>query len=292
MTATTLIRAAERILTPPHPHGTSHHHTNHDCRCPHCQHAHDTAQRIRQHLITTGPHAGKVPAAGTTRRLQALHHERWDSRSIAQRVGADPSWICDLTRGDAHHVDPTTAERIALLYPPLIDTPGPNNRARIVAQRLNWPDQYAWCDDTIDDPTTTAWLADRDDPTYVDPVAVEPVIARKAPLSSLRRLNERQHVVTTVMARHNLTPGGAAHYLESSAQSINAVLSSLNPDKQRICPVCGDPVLYTLAASVLTYHPGACAEEGKRRWRERERQRDRARRAARKARRTAEAVAA
>lgn len=99
----------------------------------------------------------KVDATGVRRRIQALHHDGYDSDHIGAAIGERPqrirAWLC-CARIDARH-----AETVTNLFATWSGTPAETKgvdpetarRARALARRRRWARAGAWCDG-IDDP--------------------------------------------------------------------------------------------------------------------------------------------
>jgi hypothetical protein len=104
---------------------------------------------------------GRVDAGGTRLRLRALHVMGHGSARIARAVGADPTTICDLVRGDATTISLRLRDAITAVYDAWWDkrAPGrtPSERGAATAARKraiagNWCAAAALDDDQLDTP--------------------------------------------------------------------------------------------------------------------------------------------
>lgn len=102
---------------------------------------------------------GRLPSAGTRRRLQALAARGWSFSRLAERLGVTANVLWGWCRRP--HVLATTAARVRALYDELWDAPPPafTDADRALAARTaataaarGWPPPLAWDDETIDDP--------------------------------------------------------------------------------------------------------------------------------------------
>ena len=107
--------------------------------------------------LPDAPHRGvaaraRVPAVGTTRRLQALVAFGWSQSELCSRLGILVTNSTGLFNGTRTSVTAATARRVEALFAELQLTPGHNDRARIRARRRGWALPMQWDEDTIDDP--------------------------------------------------------------------------------------------------------------------------------------------
>lgn len=99
---------------------------------------------------------GRVPAIGSTRRVQALGVTGWSARDLRDRAGIAVKTTQALRRGIHPDITADTANKVAAAYDELWDVPGPSGaRASTVARNAGWAPPMAWDDDTMDDPEAT-----------------------------------------------------------------------------------------------------------------------------------------
>lgn len=113
------------------------------------------ATEERLALVSPRARIGMTPAAGTTRRLQALAVAGHALRPIAAATGLDYVTLHALRAGRTGHVHPRTARAVAAIYPRLLAARptgrGPS-RVRALAGREGWQPASAWTRYTLDDP--------------------------------------------------------------------------------------------------------------------------------------------
>lgn len=106
------------------------------------------------------PATQTIPAAGSTRRLQALATLGWSNHTLAAHTRLKPAQL-DLVRTGTATITVEAARAIRDLYERLWATSAPvtgtsNQKAtaaaRAEASRNNWAPPMAWDDDTIDQP--------------------------------------------------------------------------------------------------------------------------------------------
>lgn len=117
----------------------------------------DLAARILAVPLPDAPRRGaaagaRVPAVGTTRRLQALVAIGWSQSDLCSRLGIAVTNSTGLFTGTRTSVTAATARHVDALFSELQLTPGGNDRARVRARRRGWAPPLAWDEDTIDDP--------------------------------------------------------------------------------------------------------------------------------------------
>lgn len=143
-----------------HKHGTVAAYNTDRCRCDDCsaararhvkrwRHTYDRRQRAGQPV-------GLIPAAGTSRRLQALAAIGWSTVRLGAELGVTQQRISELQLAKQHaRVQATLAVRVAALYDRLWNItptwPGAS-RARAAAAARGWVVPMAWDDDLIDEP--------------------------------------------------------------------------------------------------------------------------------------------
>jgi transcriptional regulator with XRE-family HTH domain len=93
-----------------------------------------------------------VDATGSIRRLRALHSIGWSQAEIARRIGWTPQNLNRYFITDPESIRLSTARSITALFNQLQLIPGPSQRSRNHARKLNWAPPLAWDEDTIDDP--------------------------------------------------------------------------------------------------------------------------------------------
>ena len=106
--------------------------------------------------ITTGT-AGKAPAHGLVRRVQALHRIGWDGATIAARAGISPQMVSYLGNGRVAFAGPAVVAGVRAAYADLGARPGPSRNAVAKAVRRGWASPAAWDDiDTDAEPMGVA----------------------------------------------------------------------------------------------------------------------------------------
>lgn len=111
---------------------------------------------VRPHQAVT---EGRILAAGTVRRLQALACMGWPKPKIGEHAGMHPDYVGSLARGArGATVTVATAERVRDVYKrlwdadPLADGVSPVKAAQVrtMALKRGWQPPAAWDDDLID----------------------------------------------------------------------------------------------------------------------------------------------
>lgn len=116
-----------------------------------------TAQCILAIPVPSLPHQSvaaraRVPAVGTTRRLQALVAFGYTQSYLCERIGvAQTNGTC-LFDGTGTKVTAHRARQVESLFAELQLHPGASSRARARGQRLGWALPMQWDEDTIDNP--------------------------------------------------------------------------------------------------------------------------------------------
>lgn len=98
----------------------------------------------------------RIPAVGTTRRLQALVAFGYTQSDLCSRLGMSATNGTCLFSGAQVLVTATTARKVEALFDALQLIPGPSDRARQRAARRGWAPPLAWDEDTIDNPDAVA----------------------------------------------------------------------------------------------------------------------------------------
>ncbi|USC16212.1 helix-turn-helix domain-containing protein [Rhodococcus sp. 11-3] len=148
----------------------------------------DVADRILATRIPTAAHEvapddGRVPAIGTTRRIQALVANGWTQSYIAEQVGITVANMVPLTFGRQHMVQAAKARTVAALFERLQLEQGPSTRARNIGRKYGWALPLEWDDDAIDNPDATPIVSRR---TKRDDF-LGPVIERREKVLELTR---------------------------------------------------------------------------------------------------------
>lgn len=103
--------------------------------------------------LQPGQAPSRVPALGTTRRIQALAAIGWPLAQTTSNTGI-PRWmVAELAAGRSRKVPVAMAQAVDAVYRERCMQPGPSVRARKVAARNGWAPPLAW--DDIDDPSET-----------------------------------------------------------------------------------------------------------------------------------------
>jgi hypothetical protein len=155
-----------------HRHGTRRGYDADKCRCFDCR----MANAIAKAAYAAGGKPvseGKVPNAGTQRRLRALHAVGHTWKSIGERLGVNVQSVREIAGLSVQHpwefcfVD--TARRVEALYEEWWNVSPAGtaaHRARLSAKRKGYLPPAAWDDDTIDDPEAVSLEADPATLTY------------------------------------------------------------------------------------------------------------------------------
>lgn len=186
--------------------------------------------------FTSAPGA-PVDGTGTRRRLQALVAVGWSQAELSRRLGVTRGNGAALVRGARGRVAPSTRDAVARLYDRLWDQAPPEEtkdeksakiKAQNVAKRHGWPPPLAWDEDTIGDPTASAWVeipATRRArgathaawQAEVDQVAVERAVAGDPPVGMTR--GERVEAVR-LLALAGLSDSQIAVQLRIQVRSV------------------------------------------------------------------------
>jgi hypothetical protein len=122
---------------------------------------------VAEALLQVTPLAGRlagerVPSLGSRRRARALSAIGWSMAEQASRVGLER-----LVYSNSINRSEMSAGRAALIremYERLSGTPGPSERARVLARRRGWAAPLAWDDVDMDDPKARPCNVRRRDP--------------------------------------------------------------------------------------------------------------------------------
>ena len=195
----------------PDEHGTP----GRGCRCPACSRANRDYQDRRARLIAYGRWDGRLDAAGTHRRIQALMWNGWSLGLLAGRLGCTRQ-VLRLILHRSEGVRVSTAAAVRALYDELWDqAPPEENRferrnatmARRYARERGWVPVGAWDDDEIDDPAAApaeGWERREGVRGYGGVLAEDAADllgAGEAPAQVARRLGVAEATLTTVLAR-------------------------------------------------------------------------------------------
>lgn len=118
--------------------------------CDRCKAA-AAAYFARRELAMLRGESYTVSARGSIRRIHALVAIGWSMEHQAERLGINKRVIQGFAaKSPETRTRVATAKRYADLYDELHMTPGPSQRARLIAKRKGWMPPLAW--DDIDDP--------------------------------------------------------------------------------------------------------------------------------------------
>lgn len=165
-----------------HVHGENQMYITHGCRCAPCTQAHTAAAAVTRRNIAYGrPSPNRLPAIGTSRRLQALMTSGWSCARIAERIGVSRGAVQSLL--GRRTVSAVRAAQISAMYDELWDQRPPLSnkgdrvsyaRARSEARARGFHPPLAWDDDEIDNPKAKPQTGrTRDTRVIVDEVVVE-----------------------------------------------------------------------------------------------------------------------
>jgi hypothetical protein len=120
---------------------------------------------IPHHHVADGT---RIPALGTTRRLQALVTIGYTQTFLSERIGWTPQNTTRLFTGSADYIIAKTARLVDDMFRELQLTPGPSQRARNHARQRSWAPPMAWDEDTIDSPLATPQLGQHEKTDFVE----------------------------------------------------------------------------------------------------------------------------
>ncbi|MDJ0010130.1 hypothetical protein [Gordonia alkanivorans] len=104
----------------------------------------------------------RIPALGTTRRLQALVANGYSQKDLIVRLGwPENGSTSELFLGRCRNIVVRKAQDAAVLFSQLQLVPGTDRKARQRAKAKGWMPPLAWDEDRIDDPTYTPEVVDR-----------------------------------------------------------------------------------------------------------------------------------
>lgn len=168
------------------------------CPCERCRAGRAAYEKRRRVLGLS-----RVDGTGTARRLRALAAMGWPSHELAARLGVSREAVQQRTR-ETWPAERSTVGRVRDLYDALSMTPGPSERARRRAARLEWAPPLAWDDDTIDDPTARPVGVGYTPAPAIDRVTdLEALGLTRAQIAD--RLGIRQDTVDTLIQRARRT---------------------------------------------------------------------------------------
>lgn len=163
-----------------HQHGTRLAYDYDKCRCFDCRMANAIA-RTKYAAGEKPAREGRVPNAGTQRRLRALHAVGHTWKSIGERLGLRIQSVREVAGLSPQHpwtfcyID--TARRVEELYEEwwnVYPAGTAAHRARLSAKRRGYLPPLAWDEETIDDPEATPAVMDGG--PVIDAVAVKRVL--------------------------------------------------------------------------------------------------------------------
>lgn len=106
--------------------------------------------------LHAAPDLERIPALGTTRRLQALVAIGYTNAELSELIPYHYHHISNVILGRQAYVNAATARRVAELFTELQLMPRGDDyaaaRARDRAAKRGWAPPMAWDDDTLDDP--------------------------------------------------------------------------------------------------------------------------------------------
>jgi hypothetical protein len=209
-------------------------HKNHDTpACNPCLAAAARYQRLRSYDQAWG-RPRLVDPTGALRRVRALHRLGWTQSEIARRLGMPEGNLAYLAH--RKQIRRTLHDRVVAVYDELSMTRGPSVRARMWAERHDWPPPLGWDDDTIDDPKARPKVNPRVEVyRFVDEIAVgEAMAGRRVDLTKwerrevVRRLVEQGANASQVADRLHILPD-AAQKLISRTRTRDGGWSDLCP---------------------------------------------------------------
>jgi hypothetical protein len=189
-----------RRNTPP-PHGDRRRYTYWKCRCTPCREAARIYEKRHREKRAVAEY---VNPTGTVRRIQGLVAMGYTYPVIGEALGAKDSWVAQLAHRDwSKGIYRRTAESVRFASHKLLAKTPPTGRgaayARTVARRHGWVPLAAW--DNIDDPACQPDLGETDAAgPHADEIAIELVMAGKAPFSVLHTNAERAAAVAAMRA--------------------------------------------------------------------------------------------
>ncbi|SDT85540.1 hypothetical protein [Gordonia westfalica] len=104
----------------------------------------------------------RVPALGTTRRLQALVANGYSQTDLISRLGwPENGSTSELFLGQSRNIAVRRARDVTSLFAQLQMVPGTDRKARHRAKAKGWLPPLAWDEDRIDDPTYEPEVVDK-----------------------------------------------------------------------------------------------------------------------------------
>lgn len=150
------------------------------CRCDRCRKAH--ARESKTRALHPRP---LLPAAGTRRRLQALHRLGWSGAELSRRAGRSQFWVQQVLLQEK--VQQTTADVVRAMYDDLSmtwNTSVSAGRTAAAARSKGWAPPLAWDEGEIDDPDARPYAEHTG--VDVDEVVVERVLSGEWRLPTTR----------------------------------------------------------------------------------------------------------
>lgn len=123
------------------------------------------------------PTTGRMDAAGTRRRLQALAWNGWALETISERTGVPLMSLSGARNGARRLVSVATRNAVADVYEHLENQHqrGGSRRAAFIARKEGWAPPAAWDDDAIDNPAAHPEGLEPTGPPRTDSMVIEQV---------------------------------------------------------------------------------------------------------------------
>lgn len=178
---------------------------------------HATAERILQIPVPRTDvgfvRQDRVPALGTTRRLQALVANGYSQTHLIGRLGWPENGTCsELFLGQRPNVAVRRAEDVKALFNQLQMIPGTDRNARRRAKSKGWLPPLAWDEERIDDPT-------------YEPVVVQTPRTPEDDFTDFEYLISSGVGVEAACARLGLAPNSLKRKYERHGRQVPAVLT-------------------------------------------------------------------
>lgn len=152
--------------------------------------------------LATIPSTSRIPARGTTRRLQALAVMGYGPVYLSAQIGIDARRLRRLRNGDVTRITAAAARKVAHVYERLAMRPGPSAIAADNARRHGWLPPLAW--DDIDEPD--GQLALETPQHSFDEVLIQRAMAGRATITgperheAIRRMTARKDSAANIAA--------------------------------------------------------------------------------------------